>query len=75
MTNHPGDYHSFLHLAQLREEQLERKSRHHHLLTESGYHFGVRARFAGLLRSMADRVESRTPVADQPPAPRYQRAP
>ena len=27
MTNHPGDYHSFLHLAQLREDHLERKSK------------------------------------------------
>ena len=73
--NHPGDYHSFLHLAQLRDEHLERKSRQHHLLTQSGYRFGARARVAGFLRSIADRVESRTPATDHPQAPRYQRAP
>ena len=75
MTNHPGDYHSFLHLAQLREDHLERKSKQRDLLAAAGYRPGIRASFAGFLRSIADRVEARPAHAEPTPARRYQRAP
>ena len=58
MTNHPGDHYSFLQLARLREEQLERKSKHRALVQQAPYRPGLRAAIAGFLRSTADRVEA-----------------
>lgn len=75
MTNHPGDYYSFLQLARLREEELARKGRHHDLLAQAPRRPGVRATFAGFLRSAADRVEAHPISSDTPRAHRYQRAP
>ncbi|MEX0782679.1 MAG: hypothetical protein WD557_08515 [Dehalococcoidia bacterium] len=73
MTNHPGDTYSFLQLARLREEQLERKSKHRALVQQAPYRPGLRAAIAGVLRSTADRVE--TPRTAETPARRYQRVP
>ncbi len=75
MTNHPGDTYSFLQLARLREEHLERMSRHHDLVKQAPYRPGLRASIAGFLRSTADRLEARPTTTDAPPTRRYQRAP
>ncbi len=75
MTNHPGDYHSFLHLHRLREEELERRSRHHDLLAQAPYRPGLRASVAGFLRHAADRLDARPTDTDIARARRYQRAP
>jgi hypothetical protein len=75
MTNHPGDYNSFLRLAQLREEQLERNQRRHHLAQQAPYRPGLRGNVASFLRSIADRVEARPAQPDVTQARRYQRAP
>jgi hypothetical protein len=73
MTNHPGDHYSFLTLARLREEQLERKSKQRALVQQAPYRPGLRAAIAGFLRSTADRLEA--PRTAELPARRYQRAP
>ena len=76
MTNHPGDHHSFLQLAQLREEDLERKSKQRSMVIGAGYHTGaVRPAIARFLRSVADRLEPKRTSEDRQPRPRYQRAP
>ena len=73
MTNHPGDQYSFLELARLREQQLERKSRHRDLVRQAPHQPGVRATIAGFLRSAADRLEA--PRTTEPTARHFQRAP
>ena len=65
MTNHPGDHYSFLQLARLREEQLERKSKHRALVAQAPHRPGMRTAIAGFLRSTADRVEA--PRASETP--------
>jgi hypothetical protein len=72
MTNHPGDHYSFLQLARLREEQLERKSKHRALVAQAPHRPGMRTAIAGLLRSTADRVEA--PRTSESRARHYQRA-
>jgi hypothetical protein len=74
MTNHPGDYYSFLTLARLREQELERKGRRHDLLVQAASRAGLRASIAGFLRRTADRVDARA-ASELPATRRYQRAP
>jgi hypothetical protein len=75
MTNHPGDYYSFLTLTRLREEELGRKARRRDLLTQVDYSPGLRASIAGFLRRAADRVDTRSTATERQPSHRYQRAP
>ena len=75
MTNHPGDHYSFLTLARLREEELQRKGRRHDLLKQAPYRPGLRAAVAAILRRTADRVDTRSTTTDLPAQRRYQRAP
>ena len=75
MTNHPGDYNSFLQLARLREEDLERQRKHHDLVQGAPYRPGFRAAVASILRSAADRMDRRPAQPEYRPARRYQRAP
>ena len=75
MTNHPGDYHSFLQLAQLREDQLERRSQHRQLIQDAPYRAGFRSLMARLLRTTADRVDRPRPTSEAQATPRYQRLP
>lgn len=75
MTNHPGDYHSVLQLAQRRERHLERQSKHRQLVQEAPYRAGFRSLMARALRTTADRVDRPRTGTDPQPAPRYQRAP
>ena len=75
MTNHPGDYHSFLQLARLREDRLERQGKHRQLVEDAPYRAGFRALAARMLRKAADRVDRPRTATDPSPAPRYHRAP
>ncbi len=75
MTNHPGDSYSFLQLAELREEHLERQSRHRQLVQDAPYRAGFRTLMARVLRMTAARVDRSCATTETQPAPRYQRAP
>ena len=75
MTNHPGDYYSFLQLAQRRAEHLERQSEYRQLVQEAPYRAGLRAFTTRLLRTRAHRVDRSPTAPDTAPEVRYQRAP
>lgn len=59
MTNHPGDYNSFLRLAQLREESIEAHARRPAARAQARPVSAVRRGVAGLLRAAADRLDNR----------------
>lgn len=75
MTNHPGDYHSFLQLARLREDHVYRQIKHRQFVEDAPYRAGFRALAAGVLRKTADRVDRPHTTTDPNRPPRYQRAP